>query len=196
VISQHDFHDLCWLQAHWKGHYQIWLIDQTWHARRQRQDHGTLTAESAAELRAKMKDDYAELAEAERLTVIGAADGDSVDSASAHGDLASAHGDAVSADLELVGDDLSGAPGPSRAMARARLSRSDQTSLNWLRMHYESHYQIDYLTPARDAACWQAVWRHDGEPGTLVADTAMSLRDMMKGDHARRRQDSRQAEHG
>jgi hypothetical protein len=188
VVSEHDFQDLCWLQAHWKGHYQIWLIDQTWYARRQRQDHGTLTAGSAAELRGKMKDDYAELAEAEKLTAITTAGCDFAGCDSAHRD---------SADLDTAGNDLAdGIPGPGRALARARLSRADQTSLNWLRMNYESHYRIDYLTPADDAACWQAVWRHDGEPATLVADSAMDLRDMMKDDHARRRQARRQAERG
>jgi hypothetical protein len=155
-----------------------------------------ILAAVSAELRAKMKDDYAELAEAESLAPIGAAGGDAVDPASAHGDPSahghpSAHGDPVSTDHEHVGDGPSGALGPSPAMARARLSRADQTSLDWLRMHYESHYQIDYLTPAQDAACWQAVWRQDGEPVTLVADSAMNLRDMMKDDHARRRQASR-----
>jgi hypothetical protein len=50
--------------------------------------------------------------------------------------------------------------------------------------------------PAPDAACWRAVWCQDGDPVTLVADSAMNLRDMMKDDHARRRQAGRQAECG
>jgi hypothetical protein len=82
----------------------------------------------------------------------------------------------------------SGPDGPG-----SRLSREDQTSLNWLRMHYENYYRIDYVTPAEETWFWQAVWRRDGEPGTLVADSAIMLRDMMREDQARRRSEARRA---
>jgi hypothetical protein len=66
-------------------------------------------------------------------------------------------------------------------------SKEDQTSLNWLRMHYEDHYRIDHLKPADDvAAIWQATWKGSGEPGTLVSDSSVGLRDMMRDDFARR----------
>ncbi len=142
------------LQAHWQGHYQIMLIDQVWQARRCRHEQGKITADSAAELWNKLRDDYAGLAEHEKWLRERAA----------------------------------------RVGAGSRLSREDQTSLNWLRMHYETHYRIDYVTPAEETWFWQAVWRsRDGEPGTLVASSAIMLRDMMREDQARRRSQARRA---
>jgi hypothetical protein len=74
------------------------------------------------------------------------------------------------------------------------LTSEDQTWLNFLRMHYESYYKIDYIMPADNvAAFWQAVWRAAGEPGTLVAESAIALRDMMRDDTGRRRSRARSA---
>jgi hypothetical protein len=61
-------------------------------------------------------------------------------------------------------------------------------------MHYENHYKIDYIKPTDSvAAFWQAAWRAAGEPGTLVAGSAIALRAMMREDAGRRRSRARSA---
>jgi hypothetical protein len=148
LLTEQELQELVWIQAHWAEHYQISVIDDVWRAERKRHATEIITADSAHQLRDRLRDDYAELATHEQR-LLGLA---------------------------------------ARAGRRPGLSTEDQTWLNFLRMHYENHYQIDCIEPAEDvAAFWQGVWRGPGEPGTLVASSPIGLRDLMRDDASRRR---------
>lgn len=60
------------------------------------------------------------------------------------------------------------------------ISAEDMTSLTWLKMHYESYYQISF-----GDGLWQAL-HADGGVGVLTADSAVGLRDAMRDDLAAR----------
>jgi hypothetical protein len=152
------------LQAHWQGHYQILVTGTVWQARRCRHD--------------QCRHDQGR-----------------------HGQGTITAGSASELWDRLRDDYAELAEHERRLIERAASARSgpgltseDQTWLNFLRMHYENYYTIDYIRPADDvAACWQAVWRAAGEPGTLVADSPIGLRDMMRDDAGRRRSRARLA---
>jgi hypothetical protein len=61
------------------------------------------------------------------------------------------------------------------------ISKEDQTSLIWLRMNWESHYQISF-----EDGIWQALPSFSPAE-ILTADSAYGLRDVMK-DHFAARQ--------
>ena len=65
------------------------------------------------------------------------------------------------------------------------ISRENMTSLTWLRMHWETHYQITL-----DDGVWHAV-PLGSDTGVLTADSALALRDAMKDDFAARAARSR-----
>ncbi len=70
------------------------------------------------------------------------------------------------------------------------ISREDMTSLIWLRMHWETYYQISL-----DDGLWRAL-PVGGSADALTAKSALQLRDAMKDDFAARAARERHAQPG
>jgi hypothetical protein len=66
MISKEDMTSLIWLQWHWDSRYVIKLVEGVWQAHPADRPLVVLTADSAMELRDKMKDDFAAQASAGR----------------------------------------------------------------------------------------------------------------------------------
>ena len=62
MLSQEDQTSLIWLQWHWEKHYVIRVMDGEWQAYAADAPLEVLSANSAMELRDRMKDDFAERA--------------------------------------------------------------------------------------------------------------------------------------
>jgi hypothetical protein len=60
MLSKEDQTSLIWLQWHWDRHYVIRVMDGVWSAIPEGQTALVLMADSATELRDKMRDDWAE----------------------------------------------------------------------------------------------------------------------------------------
>lgn len=58
------------------------------------------------------------------------------------------------------------------------LTREDQSSLIWLRMHWENFYEITF-----DDGVWKAVFNYN-PTDVLTADSPMELRDAMRDHYA------------
>jgi hypothetical protein len=85
MLSEQDTQSLIWLQWHWDSHYGMQVRDGLWLARRL--DHPPLTADghaefitadSAPELRDKVRDDFAEFATFSTQARISLAEGGSI----------------------------------------------------------------------------------------------------------------------
>ena len=78
MLSDAELQELIALQWHWGAQYVILVVDGVWTARRVGRSTQVITADGPAELRDKLRSDYAQLLAANRLAAPMQAEGGSL----------------------------------------------------------------------------------------------------------------------
>ena len=78
MLSDAELQELIALQWYWGAHYVILVVDGVWTARRVGRSTQVITADGPAELRDKLRSDYAQLLAANRLAAPMQAEGGSL----------------------------------------------------------------------------------------------------------------------